>query len=63
MKQNNEEENGKNYLSLGISLGMLFGISVGKVIFGNIAIGISISTLIGVAIGLYLENKDKNKEK
>lgn len=51
-------ENGEegNYLALGISLGMIFGISVGSVL-EQPAIGISLGILLGTAFGLIMNRK------
>lgn len=55
--ENDEEgKNGHNYLALGISLGMIFGISVGSVL-EQPAIGISLGILLGTAFGVIMNRK------
>lgn len=44
-------------LALGLSLGMLFGLSIGSAM-GNLALGIAIGTGFGCSIGLILERRN-----
>ena len=52
-----EEKNGqKNYLALGVSLGMLFGISIGSAM-DNLGAGMAIGTGFGTSLGLIFQKK------
>jgi len=54
--ENEEEKKGYNYLALGISLGMIFGISIGSAL-EQPALGISLGMLFGTAYGLIMNRK------
>ncbi|MCD7848673.1 MAG: hypothetical protein LUH63_02380 [Parabacteroides sp.] len=47
-----------NYIAIGIALGLCFGASIGKIMFGNMATGISVFMLLGVCFGIIMK---KNK--
>ena len=51
-----------NFLSLGISLGMLFGICIGSGT-GNLALGMSVGILIGVLFSFCRKKNKGNPEK
>lgn len=53
-----EGKTGHNNLAIGISLGMVFGVSVGN-LMGQLAFGISFGMLIGLAIGVAMDRKQK----
>ena len=59
-KEENEKETKpeKNYLALGISLGMLLGISLGS-LYDNMGIGLAIGSSFGISIGSILNAKNK----
>lgn len=52
-----EGKEGYNYLALGISLGMIFGISIGSAL-EQPALGISMGILFGTAYGLLMNRKN-----
>lgn len=51
----------KNYISLGVSLGLCFGAALGSV-FHNLAMGISLGLCIGVAVGSSMDKKKNDRD-
>ena len=53
---------GVNYISLGVSLGMLFSVAIGSG-SGNLAMGISVGIMLGTAFGIGIKKKIGKREK
>lgn len=60
-KKDDSGQTDKNYISLGISLGLCFGAALGSA-FHNLAIGISLGLCIGVAVGATMDQKQKDQD-
>jgi len=59
-QDHNENEDEKvSYISLGICFGVSLGITVGGLLFDNMAMGISIGVGLGLAVGALLDSKRK----
>lgn len=55
----NSKKNKENYLLEGMTLGMCFGLMIGNLFDGNIALGLSLGMLVGEAIGASVKRKKK----
>ena len=55
LNENDDEKT--SYISLGICFGVSLGITVGGLLFDNMAMGISIGVGLGVAVGTLLDSK------
>ena len=49
------------YIGLGLSLGMVFGLTVGQLLFDNAALGLALGLSMGVAIGAGMWDSAKKK--
>lgn len=58
-KEKQSKPSERNYLSLGISLGICFGVVLGQWGLDNLATGIAVGMCLGVGIGVYFKNKKK----
>lgn len=52
--ENKEED---NYLTIGMSMGMCLGLTVGQLVLKNIGLGMSIGMCLGLAIGVGIKKK------
>jgi hypothetical protein len=50
----------KNYIGMGVALGLCFGAALGLTAFDNIAIGIGAGLVLGLAIGTALQARHEN---
>ncbi len=55
-------DNQNTYLTIGIGVGMCFGVAIGQFLFDNVATGLGIGLTIGIGVGLILDNM-KNRGK
>ena len=61
-KEEKKEGTSYNYMALGISLGMLLGISFGT-LYDKLALGISVGTSFGISLGLIFNSKNSKGDK
>lgn len=61
-EENNMQVGVTNSFSMGIPLGMLFGVAIGSGT-GNLALGMGIGLMLGGLFSLYRKNKNRNQEK
>lgn len=47
----------ENFMVLGMCLGAAFGLTIGQILFNDIAIGLSVGTGLGLAIGITIKKK------